>query len=30
MKPEYRYEVILYWSEPDEAFIARRRKASGE
>lgn len=22
MKPEHRYEVILYWSEPDEAFIA--------
>lgn len=22
MKPEYRYEVILYWSEPDHAFVA--------
>ena len=22
MKPEYRYEVILYWSEPDQGFIA--------
>jgi predicted RNase H-like HicB family nuclease len=22
MTPEYRYEVILYWSEPDQAFIA--------
>ncbi len=22
MKPEFRYEVGLYWSEPDEAFIA--------
>ena len=22
MKPELRYEVVLYWSEPDEAFIA--------
>lgn len=22
MKPEYRYEVILYWSEEDQAFIA--------
>jgi predicted RNase H-like HicB family nuclease len=21
MKPEHRYEVILYWSEPDQAFI---------
>ncbi|MEO6331129.1 MAG: type II toxin-antitoxin system HicB family antitoxin [Gemmatimonadaceae bacterium] len=22
MKPEYRYEVILCWSDPDQAFIA--------
>jgi predicted RNase H-like HicB family nuclease len=22
MKAEYRYEVILYWSDEDEAFIA--------
>ena len=22
MKPEYRYEVIIYWSEEDQAFIA--------
>ena len=22
MKPEYRYEVILYWSDVDQAFIA--------
>lgn len=22
MHPEYRYEVILYWSEADQAFIA--------
>ena len=22
MKPEYRYEVILYWSDADQAFIA--------
>ena len=22
MKPEHRYEVILYWSEADQAFIA--------
>lgn len=21
-KPEYRYEIILYWSEEDQAFIA--------
>ena len=22
MKPEYRYEVIIYWSEEDHAFVA--------
>ncbi len=22
MKPEYRYEVIMYWSEDDQPFIA--------
>lgn len=22
MKPEFRYEVILYWSDEDQAFIA--------
>ncbi len=22
MKPEYRYEIIIYWSEADQAFIA--------
>lgn len=22
MKPEYRYEVIIYWSDEDHAFIA--------
>ena len=22
MKPVYRYEVILYWSEADQAFVA--------
>ena len=22
MKPEYRYEIILYWSDADRAFIA--------
>lgn len=22
MKPEFRYEVIIYWSEEDQAFIA--------
>jgi predicted RNase H-like HicB family nuclease len=20
--PEYRYEIIIYWSEPDQAFVA--------
>lgn len=22
MKPELRYEIVLYWSDPDEAFLA--------
>jgi len=22
MKPEFRYEIIMYWSEADQAFIA--------
>ena len=22
MKPEYRYEIFIYWSEADQAFIA--------
>ena len=22
MKPEYRYEVVIYWSDEDQAFIA--------
>lgn len=22
MKPKYRYEIIIYWSEADQAFIA--------
>lgn len=29
MKPEYRYEVILYWSEMDEAFIAEVPELAG-
>lgn len=22
MSPDYRYEIIIYWSEPDQAFVA--------
>ena len=22
MKPEFRYEIIIYWSEADQAFVA--------
>lgn len=22
MKPEYRYEIIIYWSDPGQAFLA--------
>lgn len=29
MKPEYRHEVILYWSDPDQAFIAEVPELSG-
>lgn len=29
MKPDYRYEVILYWSDPDQAFIAEVPELSG-
>lgn len=29
MKAEYRYEVVLYWSEPDQAFIAEVPELSG-
>lgn len=29
MKPEYRYEVVLYWSEPDQAFIAEVPELAG-
>lgn len=27
--PEFRYEVVLYWSEPDEAFIAEAPELAG-
>jgi predicted RNase H-like HicB family nuclease len=29
MKPDYRYEVILYWSEEDQAFIAEVPELTG-
>lgn len=29
MKPEYRYEVILYWSEEDQAFLAEVPELAG-
>ena len=29
LTPEYRYELILYWSEPDEAFIAEVPELAG-
>ena len=29
MKPEYRYEVIIYWSDEDDAFIAEVPELAG-
>ena len=29
MKPEYRYEVIIYWSEEDSAFLAEVPELAG-
>jgi predicted RNase H-like HicB family nuclease len=29
MKPEFRYEVIIYWSEEDQAFIAEVPELAG-
>jgi predicted RNase H-like HicB family nuclease len=29
VKPEYRYEVIIYWSEEDQAFIAEVPELAG-
>jgi predicted RNase H-like HicB family nuclease len=29
MMPEYRYEVIIYWSEEDQAFIAEVPELAG-
>jgi len=22
MNPDYRYEIVIYWSDPDQAFVA--------
>ncbi|CAN5810895.1 type II toxin-antitoxin system HicB family antitoxin [soil metagenome] len=27
--PDYRYEIILYWSEPDQAFVAEVPELAG-
>ena len=27
--PEYRYEIIIYWSEPDQAFVAEVPELAG-
>ena len=29
MKPEYRYEVIIYWSDEDNAFVAEVPELAG-
>ena len=29
MSPEYRYEIIIYWSEPDQAFVAEVPELAG-
>ena len=29
MKPEYRYEIIIYWSDPDQVFIAEVPELQG-
>lgn len=29
MKPEYRYEVIIYWSDEDGAFVAEVPELAG-
>lgn len=29
MKPELRYEIVLYWSEEDEAFVAEVPELAG-
>lgn len=29
MKPEYRYEVIIYWSDEDHAFLAEVPELAG-
>lgn len=27
--PEFRYEIIIYWSDPDQAFIAEVPELAG-
>lgn len=29
MKPEYRYEIVIYWSDADQAFIAEVPELAG-
>ncbi|MBA3656250.1 MAG: type II toxin-antitoxin system HicB family antitoxin [Gemmatimonadaceae bacterium] len=29
MIPDYRYEIIIYWSEPDHAFVAEVPELAG-
>lgn len=29
MNPDYRYEIIIYWSEPDQAFVAEAPELAG-
>ena len=29
MKPEYRYEIIIYWSDKDQVFLAEVPELSG-
>jgi predicted RNase H-like HicB family nuclease len=29
MSPDYRYEIVIYWSEPDQAFVAEVPELAG-
>ena len=29
MNAEYRYEIVIYWSEPDQAFVAEVPELAG-